>query len=237
MKSLFFAALAATVVVATAADKPAGIPGDYKLLYEQNFDRPESLQQFVMTDSNAWKAVASEGGAGLALTQQSKYKPAVRSPVNIALVGDKIFGDFTLDVRMKQTGREYGHRDMCIFFGFEDPKNFYYAHIATAADDHAHNIFVVDDAPRTKIASQTTKGVNWGLDTWHTVRLERRAKDGTIKVYFDDLNTPIMVAENKVFPAGYLGFGSFDDTGMIDDLQIWGPSVETKAGDFFKPGP
>jgi len=126
---------------------------------------------------------------------------------------------------------------MCLYFGFQNPTNFYYTHIATAADDHAHNVFVVKNAPRTKIAKETTKGVNWGLNNWHRVRLERKASDGTIKVYFDDMTKPIMVAEDKNFGAGYVGFGSFDDTGKVDNIRIWGPGAEArKAGFFGKPG-
>src|SRR5881628_2802121 len=87
-------------------------------------------------------------------------------------------------------------------------------------DDHAHNVFIVKNAPRTKIAKETTKGVNWGLNVWHKVRLERKLSDGTIKVFFDDLAKPIMVAEDKTFGAGRIGFGSFDDTGRLDNIRI-----------------
>jgi hypothetical protein len=144
-----------------------------------------------------------------------------------------VFGDFILECDLMQTGREYGHRDMCLFFGYESPSRFYYAHIATAADDHAHNVFVVNEKPRTKIARETTKGVNWGLNVWHRVRLERTLADGLIKVYFDDLEKPIMVAEDRTFGAGYIGFGSFDDTGMISNIRIWGPSMVRKPGPQF----
>ena len=58
--------------------------------------------------------------------------------------------------------------------------------------------------------------------------------DGTIKVYFDDMSKPIMVAEDTNFKSGYVGFGSFDDTGMVDDIKIWGPSVETKKTEFYQ---
>src|SRR6185369_540882 len=159
----------------------------------------------------------------LDLVTQSKYKPVHRSPFNIALIADKVFTDFVLEANLMQTGKEYGHRDMCLFFGVQDPSHLYYAHIATAADDHAHNIFVVTNAPRIKIATETTKGVNWGLGVWHKVRLERNTATGTIKVFFDDLTRPIMVAEDKTFGAGHIGFGSFDDTGMVDNIRVWGP--------------
>ena len=221
-------------LTAYSADKPAGIPDGYKLLFEQKFDAESAAKDFVFTDSKAWKWSKDENGGALELTQQSQYTPAVRSPVNIALIADKVFTDFVLEADLIQTGKEYGHRDMCLFFGFQNPTNFYYTHIATAADDHAHNVFIVKSAPRVKIAKETTKGVNWGLNVWHKVRLERKLSEGTIKVYFDDLSKPIMVAEDKTFGAGWIGFGSFDDTGKADNIRIWGPAVENRRIEFFK---
>ena len=222
-------ALAITVAVqqfALAAEDH--IPKGYKLLYEQTFENPDSVQQFQMTDANAWKFAKEEKGGALELAAQSKYKPEVRSPVNIALIKEKVFGDFILEADLIQTGREYGHRDMCLFFGFQNPKQFYYAHIATKADPNAHNIFLVNNAPRTNIAKTTTTGVSWGLNIWHKVRLERKIADGSIKVYFDDMTIPIMVAEDKNFGPGFIGFGSFDDTGKVDNIKIWGPEEAKK---------
>ena len=219
---------------AFSADRSSQLPTSYKLLYEQDFENPAALQHFVMTDAQAWRITKKDGQSVLELTAQSNYQPDVRSPVNIALIADKVFDDFVLEASLLQTSKEYGHRDMCLFFGFQNPTNFYYVHIASAADEHAHNIFIVKNAPRTKIARQTTKGVDWGLDVWHKVRLERKVADGSIKVYFDDMTTPIMVAEDRTFDSGYIGFGSFDDTGMVRNIKVSGRSVEKKKADFFK---
>ena len=204
------------------------IPSGYKLLYEQKFEEPDALKGFQMTDPAAWKYSREEKGGALELAAQSKYKPEVRSPVNISLIKDKVFGDFIMEVDLIQTGREYGHRDMCLFFGFQNPKQFYYAHIATKADPNAHNIFIVNNEPRKNIAKTTTTGVNWGLNIWHKVKLERKVSDGSIKVYFDDMTIPIMVAEDKNFGPGFIGFGSFDDTGKVDNVKIWGPELGEK---------
>jgi len=221
-------------IVTPAADKSPSIPPGYKLLYEQKFTGPENLRDFVMTDAKAWTITKTNDVVALDLVTQSKYNPAYRSPFNIALIADKVFTDFVLEAKLMQTSKEYGHRDMCLFFGVQDPTHFYYTHIATAADEHAHNIFIVKDAPRIKIAKETTKGVNWGSGVWHRVRLERKGSDGTIKVYFDDMSKPIMTAEDTSFKSGYVGFGSFDDTGMVDDIKIWGPSVEPKKTGFYQ---
>lgn len=216
-----------------AADPGSALPEGYRPLYTQTFEKADAIQDFVMTDAKAWKIANTKGQSSLELVTQSQYKPLVRSPVNMALIADKVFGDFVLEADLVQTGKEYGHRDMCLFFGFQSPTNFYYAHIASAADDHAHNVFIVNGAPRAKIARETTQGVNWGLGVWHKVKLERKVSDGSIKVYFDDMLKPIMVAEDKTFPSGYIGFGSFDDTGMVDNIKIWAPSVAAKKTEFF----
>ncbi len=213
---------------------PDRVPDGFRLVYDQRFATGDALAGFRFTDPTAWRLAKTNDNAALELVKQSKYAPPVRSPVNIALIADKVFGDFVMEADLIQTGKEYGHRDMCLFFGFQSPTNFYYAHIATAADKNAHNIFIVNNAPRTNIAKETTKGVNWGLGVWHKVRLERSLAAGTIKVYFDDLTKPIMVTEDKTLGAGQIGFGSFDDTGMVDNIRIWSPKLEERKTGFFK---
>ena len=219
---------------AHAQSKPSSLPAGYRLLYEQTFDDKAALTEFRLTDPTAWRFSTQDGNGALELKAQSSYQPPVRSPVNIALIASQVFSDFVLEADLIQTGKEYGHRDMCLFFGFQGPDQFYYSHLATAADDHAHNIFIVNKLPRTKIATQTTKGVNWGLGVWHKVRLERTVADGAIRVFFDDMTRPIMTAQSRVFESGYIGFGSFDDTGKVDNIRIWGPSSEKKTAQFFR---
>jgi len=122
---------------------------------------------------------------------------------------------------MKQTGKEYGHRDMCIFFGYQDPAHFYYVHIATKADAHANSIFIVNGQPRVSIATDRTDGTDWGTG-YHDVRIVRNCTTGAIEVYYDDMDKPIMRAQDKTFKTGRLGIGSFDDTGNTDDVLVWG---------------
>lgn len=209
---------------------------DWPLAWQGNFESPKAMESFQFTDPSAWKHVEDGGRGTMELTRQSKYQPPVRSPVNIALVKAAAFGSFRLEVLMKQTGREYGHRDMCLFFGFQSPQEFYYAHLATAADDHAHNVFIVNKTPRTKIARETTQGVNWGLDVWRKIALERRLEDGSIRVWFDDMEKPIMLAEEKTFGVGHVGFGSFDDTGRVAEIKIWADrAVERAPAPFVAP--
>ena len=166
MSGSSFASRGLATVLVIAASQP----------YSQIFDKPESLDGFVFSDPAAWRW----RDGSLELFQQSNYKPAHRSPLNIALLGDRQYGSFTLEADLMQTGQEYGHRDMCLFFNFVDPDHYYYAHIATATDDHAHNIFIVNGADRKKISTTTTKGHDWGKEKWHKVKIVRDVDTGVI---------------------------------------------------------
>ena len=209
------------------------IPADYQLLYQQDFAKADALKDFVFTDESAWKWAEGDGKTAMELTKQSAYVPTVRSPFNIALLGGKQFGDFIVEAQCLQTGKEYGHRDMVFIFGFQGPSKFYYVHIATAQDDHANQIFIVNDQPRVKISKTANTGNKWGLGQWHKVRLERKASDGTVKVFFDDMSAPIMTADDKTFGPGWIGFGSFDDTGKVANIRVWGKDAVEKAAPAF----
>lgn len=217
-----------------APDKlPVGIPAGYRLVYSQDFETAQALNDFEFTYPAGWRLTPKGETTALEFFGKHRYRPKVRSPFIIGLLSRRQFGDFVLDADLLQTGRDYGHRDMCIFFGFRGPTRFYYCHLATRADPHAHNIFIVNDAPRTRIAEHTTAGIDWGRNVWRHVRVVRRLADGLIQVYFDDMTTPIMTARDRTHGVGNIGFGSFDDSGMIDNVRIYAPSVTATEKRFF----
>ncbi|HON91724.1 MAG TPA: DUF1080 domain-containing protein [Sedimentisphaerales bacterium] len=192
---------------------------DLPLAFFEDFE--SGACRWTHTDPNAWKVTAVGSNHVYSLYQQSKYEPPVRSPFNIARIRDLKVSDFVVQARMEQTSREYGHRDMVIVFGYQDPSHFYYVHIATKADAAANSIFIVNGAPRTSIAKERTEGTDWSTG-FHDVRVVRDFASGLIQVYFDDMAKPIMQAQDKTFGAGAIGFGSFDDTGNLDDVIVWG---------------
>jgi hypothetical protein len=216
----------AVAPLALAADKPAGVPEGYKPLYSQDFTKGDAIKDFAFPDPSAWRMTEINGKRFLEQFQNARYDPPHRSPFNFCLIAGKKFGDFVMDVECQETAKESPHRDMVFVFGYQGPARFYYAHIASTADDHANQVFIVKDAPRTKISRVTNKGNNWGTDAWRTVRVERKASDGTIKVYFDDLSKPVMEAEDRAFGAGWAGFGTFDDTCRVRKVTVYGPSAE-----------
>ena len=188
-----------------------------------DFATAAALTRFDYTDGARWRV--HEGSLELQAAGDydpaTAYEPPHRSPHSIALLRDAEVGDFTLDVRLMQTGREYGHRDLCLFFGFEDAANFYYVHLATTPDPRAHNVFLVDDADRVALAPVPEDGADWGTDAWHDVRVERAG--ARIRVFFDDELTHEL--EDATHGAGRVGIGSFDDQGRFDDLVLASPDL------------
>ena len=149
----------------------------------------------------------------------------MRSPFNFALLKDVEVTDFVLDVNLRSTNRVYGHQDLCLFFGYQDPGHFYYVHLGRKADAHANSIFLVDGKPRVSIARERTDGTDWSRG-WHRARVRRDVQSGRIEVFFDDLEKPVMITENKRFVWGRVGIGSFDDTGSFDVIRLRGRKRE-----------
>lgn len=197
------------------AEKMNSLP----LVFFEDFE--SGAGRWTQTDPNAWKITSTDEGHVYSLHQQSKYEPPVRSPFNIARIRDLNVSDFVVQARMEQVGREYGHRDMVVVFGYQDPSHFYYAHIATKADSVAHSILIVNGEPRVSIVKERTEGTDWSTG-FHDVRVVRDIESGSIEVFFDNMDKPIMTAVDKTFLSGGIGFGSFDDTGNIDDVIVWG---------------
>lgn len=221
LAGLCLAVLATTPTLADDPQPHSELVGILPQVFRSEFEQGPDLDRFEFTDPKAWKFSDDAGRKVLDQFQASKYQTKVRSPFNIALVKGVDVADFVLDLKVKSTTRDYGHRDLCFFFGHQDPSHFYYVHIAKAADPHAHSVFLVNDKDRVSIAEFRTEGVAW-TDGWHHVRIVRKSSDGMIQVFFDAMDKPIMSAHDKTFTHGRIGVGSFDDTGRFDAIRIWG---------------
>ncbi len=230
------------VCVAGGGESSPKLPEGYKPLYVQDFKDASAIKDFVFADPAQWQLSQVDDHQVLdfaGVTPQSKrllkgsYEPKVRSPLLIALVADRQFGDFVMEAEVKSNAKSYGHQDLCFFFGVTGPTKFYYAHVALKADPVANKIHIVNDQPRAVISKTANDGVPWG-EGWHKVRVERRLADGSIKVFFDDGPEPVMTAEDKTFGWGNVGVGSFDDSGFVRALRVWGPEMKEAKTDFFK---
>lgn len=189
------------------------------LVFSEDFEKGH--ERWETTDPEAWTLGEDGDNHVFGLNRRkSDYTPEHRSPHNIALIKDLQLENFVMIYRVRSTKDTGNHRDCCTFFCHQDPNNFYYVHMGAVPDPHSGQIMIVDDAPRLAM-TKNEKKVAWD-DEWHTIKLERNSKKGTIKVYFDDMDKPHMRIKNKTFGKGRIGIGSFDDMNDFDDIRIYG---------------
>jgi hypothetical protein len=209
-----------TLVAPSVAAEKCDLP----LVFADDFE--SGAAHWEPTDPNAWRIADTDRGKVYNQFKNSKYKPPHRSPHNISLLKDIAVGDFVMTVKVQSTNPGAGaHQDMCLFFNYQDPAHFYYVHLGKRPDPHSSQIMIVNDAPRVMITKNQSPGIPWD-DDWHTVKIVRRVAAGTIEIYFDDMKTPVMSAEDKTFAHGRVGLGSFDDNGNWDDFELRGKIVK-----------
>ncbi len=215
---LWIVATKTDLAVAQSGDAPPGRVAEKTFTWVAEDSSQDQFWEFK--DPAGWKFAEHDGERVLSqFLKTSDYQPPHRSPLHIALLKEKTLESFQLDAWVRSTHEEYGHRDVCLFFGFAAPDSFYYVHMASEMDDRANQIFLVNKADRTKISQTTNSGTRWD-DGWHHVRVIRDTKTGEIAIYFDDLDKPVMTAVDKTIGAGQIGFGSFDDTVDFKRLEI-----------------
>lgn len=211
------------------AEEPPATMNGLPLLFHDDFSAGNA-DNWEPSDPKAWRVVQQDGKTVYNQFAASKVQTPVRSPFNRSLIKDVVVGSFVLDLKFQTTARDYPHRDLCLFFGFQDPAHMYYVHYGQRADDHANQIFIVNNEPRLKISTKTTEGTPWD-EKWHHARVIRDVDSGKIEVYFDDMKTPAMVAVDKTFTWGQVGIGSFDDTGNFADVRLYGQKVSRPEGE------
>jgi hypothetical protein len=189
------------------------------VLVTEDFEK--GADQWDFSDPKAWKVGETDKGKSLVLFEKTTPKTPHRSPFGRAILKDVVVGDFVLEADVKSTVKDYPHRDLCFFFGYQDDDHFYYSHLGKSTDKHANQLFIVNGADRMMISTRTTPGTNW-TDDWHHVKVVRKVADGTIEVYLDDMKTPVQTATNKTFVWGQVGVGSFDDLGQFDNIVLRG---------------
>lgn len=200
------------------ADQPASMKG-LPLVFSEDFE--QGRNHWEVTDEKSWTHREVDGNHVFGINRrESDYKTKVRSPYHIALVKDLELADFVITFRVRSTKDTGNHRDCCVFFNHQDAENFYYVHLGAKPDPHSGQIMIVKGAPRTAL-TKNEKLTPWN-DDWHQVKVVRDSQSGSIEIYFDDMKTPHMTANDKTFGKGRIGIGSFDDMNDFDDVRIYG---------------
>ena len=174
-----------------------------------------------------WRTVEREDSMVYELTAPGE-QGEVRAPTSWSILQKYDVTSFVFTGRLKcNVNTANKHRDICIFFCFQDPTHFYYVHFS-ATSDETHNIIgLVNGADRVKINHEPPGESIFRLKDkeWHTFKISFDASTGDIKAYLEDMETPILTARDNTLTHGFVGVGSFDDTGYFDDLKLEGENI------------
>jgi len=194
-----------------------------------------NFDDWYLPDSEVWRIKNESGNHVLHLREGGLMGKDPRRPVRFALFKLACVGSFDLRLRLRKDPKE-GESDLLIAFGYQDRLHFYYAHLANDDENPtAHNgLFKVDDADRLRIAGLGAKPALSDAE-WHDVRIKRNTETGAIKVFMDGqsapkFQVPLFQVKDKSIAHGLVGFGSFNDTGVFDDIELTGtPSDKCKG--------
>ena len=214
---------------------PEGVPPNYQLVYAQTFADASSMNDLVFANPNQWR----HNDGGFIESTGASYKPPYRSPFSVAIVKSLQVQSFVMDAELLQTSPDGdAHRDMVLIWSFVNASQFYYAHISTAHDGVAHNILIVDNADRKAISTTFTPGYDWGHDVWKRLRVVHDAVSGAMAVYDLDAPSPaLLTAKDTTLKGGYLGFGSFDNSGRVRNVKLWAATSTPANANPFSPTP
>ncbi len=200
-------------------------PRDLPLLFEDDFSEGR-IDLWRPRKGNLWR-LGQVNGDNAYQTVRVGPPGRVRAPRSMSILKDLAVTDFCITAQVRcMSPPGYDGRDMCIFFGYQDPTHFYYVHFAGRTDSVHNAILKVDGKDRTPITSTRKHPARLIDQGWYRLKVERNVSTGEIKAYVDDMEKPIMTATDKTFTWGLIGVGAFDDLGFVDDVRVWGKRYE-----------
>lgn len=171
-----------------------------------------------------WQVVEEDGSMVYELISPGQHGE-IRGPTSWSILSEHDVTSFVLTGRLKcKAEASNPHRDMCLILHFHDPAHFTYIHFSASSDDLHNIIGLVNGTDRIKINSEPPGESTYRLTdkNWHNFKVIYDAEAGEIKAFLDDMVTPILTASNRTLTHGFVGIGSFDDTGCYDDIILRG---------------
>lgn len=197
----------------------ADAPGKTRT-YTENFESG-AARNWEPVNPEDWRVLREGANRVYALTRPFTVG-VPRRPIQISLLKDESFADFTLTCRVRRPDPKM--RSLILVFGYQDETHFYYAHLSSDSSVKApvHNgLFIVDGAPRRRIGTVEADAILPDTD-WRRIKIVREAGTGRIALYVDDRPTPSLEVVDHRFQWGRIGLGSFNEVGSFDDLTVTG---------------
>lgn len=181
----------------------------------------EAQDQLKLLRPENWKTGTIEGKKSLILHTAGEQRPPVRRPAEFALWknGQVLKNPTVTTTACSLEPAATVNRDICILFGYQDDTHFYYTHVSSNSDGKVHTVIMrVDGDSRTRINLEERPKAPL-TDGWNTIKVQH-LETGVIKVWVNNMDTPLMTANDTTYPSGGIGFGSFDDRAAFATFSI-----------------
>jgi hypothetical protein len=166
-----------------------------------------------------WQIVNDSGNGGtnaLSLGGALNPVPNQTIPGAYRILNGTEAENFTLEAKIRSTSTATW-RDLDIIFGYQNEQNQCNAIFNGGCDQVTNGIIKVTSGTKEKIGTQCTTGTLTDQQ-WHNVKIVKEGDN--IQAYYDNMATPIFTATTAECGLGSFGFGSINDTGLIDDIKI-----------------
>lgn len=197
------------------------------LNFQDNFTSG-NLNAFQMPYPQDWE-ILSENGLHYLHMKRSRGALVPRRPMQFARLKNIRVGSFDLRAKVRRTGKSHS---IIIVFNYVDSLHFYYTHLSVDSGRKisVHNgVFLVDGAPRRRIAGTDAPPALPDY-SWHTVRILRNARTGSIKIFMNGSAKPLFSLVDHTFTCGQIGFGSFDETGDFAQIRLRSNDADCTPG-------
>jgi hypothetical protein len=157
--------------------------------------------------------------------------PPFRNPLEVAMLQAVVMTDCTVEATLRAGADKREGQEICVIFGYQDERNYYFVHLGSMAVGHVNHLYCVQTGQPNPMSVKFSVNTTWLPNTEHRLRVERIVRDGLIRVYFDDLATPVLEAVDRTFDQGQVGIGTFGADLLLSDVQVKG----VRARNFQRP--
>lgn len=203
--------------------------GEFPLLVSDDFEDGKS-DRWITYPLENWKVMQDGNEKVFALIEPGQQRE-FRAPGAYALLKDFDVTDFVFIGKIKSyQDSQISSRDMVVIFHYQDPTHFYYVHFSKISDQVHNIIAIVNGRDREKINHELAGDSQARLvdNEFHTFKVCYERRTSGICAYLDDMEEPILTAIDSTLSHGLVGVGSFDDTGCVDDIVLWGKKFRYK---------
>jgi len=231
MRRLAFISLLAAGGLAASFGVLSGAPRVLRSISIQEDFQKADLSLWDFPNAGDWQA-SDEGGNRFLHMLRNRPPGVPRRPLQFARLKGVNVGSFELRARVRREGKS-----MIVVFNYVDTLHFYYTHLSAdrGTEQPVHNgIFIVNGEPRKRIAGTEAAPALPDRD-WHEVRVVRNVGTGSIEVFVDEGRKPLFSVVDTTFTCGQIGFGSFDETGDFDDIDLKSDDAGCVPGSVLRP--